>query len=33
MSHGPLNLSVQVEAQTLLTTVAGRSDMVFGGKD
>jgi hypothetical protein len=32
MSHRPLNFSLQVEAQTLLTTVAGRSSMVFGGK-
>jgi hypothetical protein len=29
MSHRPLNFSLQVEAQTLLTTVAGRSSMVF----
>ena len=27
MSHRPLNFSLQVEAQTLLTTVAGRSSM------
>jgi hypothetical protein len=33
MSHRPLNFSLQVEAQTLLTTVAGRSSMVFGGRD
>jgi len=30
MSHRPLNFSLQVEAQTLLTTVAGPSSMVFG---
>ena len=27
MSHGPLIVSLQVEAQILLTTVAGRSSM------
>ena len=33
MSHRPSNLSLQVEAQTLLTTVAGQFSMVFGGRD
>jgi len=30
MSHRPSNLRLKVEAQTLLTTVAGPSSMVFG---
>ena len=33
MSHRPLIISLQVKTKILLTTVAGRSSMVFGGRD